>query len=161
MSMKKIVVVVGFIFAFISMGCGNNTATLGNTPIDAPNLLTSMTAEDREFKIINQEEINALNKSIIEHKLNSIEMVMQEYAPEDVDAEGNYTYIITTASTTDPNKCTLTLLEDGINDDSLKALKVIMTVEKKKDSFRVTDIKESYQCWKNRGHQDWGADYCH
>ncbi|MCC9042871.1 hypothetical protein LNQ81_09300 [Myroides sp. M-43] len=158
--MKKIVVIVGFIFAYISVGCGNNSATAGNAPMEQPNLLTSMTAEDREFKIINQDQINTLNKSIIEHKLNSIEMIMQEYAPEDVDAEGNYTYIITKANTNDPNKYTLTLLEDGINDDSKKALKVIMTVEKKKDNYKVISIKESYQCWKNRGHQDWGADYC-
>lgn len=159
--MKKIVVVVGFIFAFISMGCGNNSATAGNTPMDQPNLLTTMTAEDREFREIEQEEINALNKSIIEHKIDSVEKIMQEYAPEDMGAEGNYTYIITKSTSTDPNKFTLSLLEDGINDDSLKALKVIMTVEKKNDSFRVKTIKESYQCWKNRGHQDWGADYCH
>ncbi|WP_408582941.1 hypothetical protein QCB52_08845 [Myroides odoratimimus] len=158
--MKKIIVVVGFIFAFISMGCGNNSATAGNAPVDQPNLLTSMTAEDREFRIIEQSKINTLNKTIIEQNLNSIEKIMQEYAPEDMAAEGNYTYIITKATTTDPNKFTLSLLEDGINDDSLKALKVIMTVEKKKDTFRVLGIKESYQCWKDRGHQDWGADYC-
>ncbi|WP_025125864.1 hypothetical protein [Myroides odoratimimus] len=158
--MKKIIVVVGFIFAFISMGCGNNSATVGNAPVDQPNLLTSMTAEDREFRIIEQSEINTLNKTIIEQNLNSIEKIMQEYAPEDMAAEGNYTYIITKATTTDPNKFTLSLLEDGINHDSLKALKVIMTVEKKKDTFRVLGIKESYLCWKDRGHQDWGADYC-
>lgn len=158
--MKKIVVIVGFIFAFISMGCGNNSATAGNTPMDQPNLLTSMTAEDREFRIIDQQEVNALNKSITEHNITSIDKIMQEYAPEDMEAEGNYTYIITKSTSKDPNKFTLSLLEDGINDDSLKALKVIMTVEKKKESFRVTKIKESYQCWKNRGHQDWGADYC-
>jgi hypothetical protein len=85
---------------------------------------------------------------------------MREYSPEDKTAEGDYSYVIKQINTSDSNSVIISLLEDGINDDSIKARKVIMTLIRKDGRFVVKQIKESYKCWKERGHENWSSAFC-
>lgn len=157
--MKNLIVVVGFIFALSLFSCGKKNEN-ANVTVEQNDSKNTVTAEDNEFRIIEQEKVDNLNKVLAEKQITSIDAIMQEYHEEDKGAEGNYTYIITEAKTDNPNVIMLSLLEDGRNDDSIKAVKVNMEVESKDGKYKVLSIKESYQCWENRGHEDWAADFC-
>lgn len=157
--MKNLIVLVGFIFALSLFSCGKKNEN-ANVTVEQNDSKNAVTAEENEFRIIEQEKVDNLNKAIADKKLASVDAIMQEYSPEDKGAEGNYTYLITQAKTDNPDVIILSLLEDGRMDDSLKAVKVNMQVENKDGKYKVLSIKESYQCWKNRGHEDWAADFC-
>ncbi len=113
-----------------------------------------------EYRIADHHEIDHLNNIIKEKNLNSETLIMKEYAPEILNAGDNYLYILSRKKDANSNIITLSLLEDDIPDDSMKARKVIMTLTKENNEIKVMDIKETYQCWKDRGHREWGPTLC-
>lgn len=147
------------IFGFIS--CKNNTTGKfpDNEMMDFGTLPRSL-KDVEEFRFINDKAVQELNNVISSNHINTEEGIMREYAPEDTEAEGDYIYIIKRINTSDSNAVVISLLEDGINDDSVKARKVIMTLAKIDGQFVIKQIKESYKCWQGRGHEDWSSAYC-
>ena len=57
-------------------------------------------------------------------------------------------------------KIQVTMVHDKLMDDSMRAVKIIMTVEQKDQSWIVLEIKKNWKCWEGRGHTNWGTEYC-
>ena len=53
-----------------------------------------------------------------------------------------------------------TLIHNGLMDDSIKAVKIIMLAKKVKESWIVLSIKTNWKCYEGRGHQDWDTILC-
>ena len=58
------------------------------------------------------------------------------------------------------NKIELTLIHDGQEDDSQRALKIVMTVMQTGQTWAVLEIKKNRKCWDGRGHTNWGKKWC-
>ncbi|WP_410881180.1 hypothetical protein [Myroides sp. DW712] len=142
--------------------CQQKTATSNSTDVETNTTIDQSTiaSDIKEFEQIKQEEVDKLNTSITHKKLSNVEDIMRYYAPEDKGAEGKYTYDITVLQMADSALTLVTLVEDGINDDSIRAKKVVMTLKEKEGQYQVTQIKQSYQCWEGRGHTTWNSSYC-
>lgn len=57
-------------------------------------------------------------------------------------------------------KFQMTLIHDKMKDDSMRAVKIVMTVKQKGQSWAVLEIKKNWKCWEGRGHTNWGTEYC-
>ncbi|MCP1997248.1 hypothetical protein [Flavobacterium sp. HSC-61S13] len=162
--MKNSFFAISLLGLIILTGCQNK-----KTQTDV--LITSESTEDtsnstipkeveEEFKIIDDDKIKDINALIIAKKFSAEEEIMQAYSPKDKQAESNYKYTITKLSSGN-GKTLVQLVEENLSDDSVKDKKVIMRVLKNdKGQFVVDEIKESYRCRLNRGHQDWSASFC-
>lgn len=156
--MKNILVVIIFVLGCFISSCG----TKNDNKLDYHVILdTDQTAEDKEFRVIGANRIATLNKTIKEKNLTSEAQIMQEYSPEDKTPNSEYLYVLRKKINLDPENITISLLEDQVNHPAIRAKRIIMELVKSKDNtFKVTKIKESYQCRLNRGQQEWSADYC-
>lgn len=112
------------------------------------------------YKQVEASKVASLNQRIKEQGVHTEEAIMQLYAPKAAVAEGKYTYTITPKKI-DSNHTQLTLVEEGILDDSLTGLMVVMNIEKSEGTYKVTAIKEAYKCWKGRGNENWNPEKCH
>jgi hypothetical protein len=54
----------------------------------------------------------------------------------------------------------ITLIHDNQQDDSQKAEKIIMIVEKLVNKWHVKKIRRNWKCYNGRGHTDWGTEVC-
>ena len=54
----------------------------------------------------------------------------------------------------------ITLIHDYQEDDSERAIKIIMTAELKNKKWSVKEIKKNRKCWDGRGHTNWGIELC-
>jgi len=54
----------------------------------------------------------------------------------------------------------VTLVHDEMKDDSMRAVKIVMTVKHTGQSWVVIEIKKNWKCWEGRGHTNWGTEYC-
>ena len=52
------------------------------------------------------------------------------------------------------------LVHDGLLDDSVKAVKIVMDARQKNQKWKVMHIRKNWQCREGRGHTDWGVDLC-
>lgn len=156
--MKNILMLIVIVVALLSTACG----TKNDNKLDYHVILdTDQTAEDREFRTIGSNRIAALNKAIKEKNLTTEAQIMQEYSPEDKNPGSEYLYVLRKKINLDPSNITISLLEDQSQSPAIRAKRVIMDLVKTpQNTFRVTKIKESYQCRLNRGQQEWSAEYC-
>lgn len=53
-----------------------------------------------------------------------------------------------------------TLIHDGMQDDSQKALKIVVSAKKNGETWKVLEIRKSRKCYPSRGHENWGAEWC-
>lgn len=58
------------------------------------------------------------------------------------------------------NKYEITLIHEGLEDDSQYAVKIVMIAKKTKNTWKVEEIKENWKCRESRGHSDWGTTMC-
>lgn len=58
------------------------------------------------------------------------------------------------------NKYRITLIHDGLGDDSQRAVKIIMTAKQTGQSWTVIEIRENWKCHDGRGHTSWGTALC-
>lgn len=112
-----------------------------------------------QYRDIEADKVELLNQRIVEKNIKSIEEIAQLYRPKDSDAEGNYSYEVITS---EKNKYQLiTIKEEGLNDDSLYGILTVITLEEiGLNTWNAISIKEAYKCWPNRGHQEWGPEFC-
>ncbi|NNE67428.1 MAG: hypothetical protein HKN33_12750, partial [Pyrinomonadaceae bacterium] len=56
---------------------------------------------------------------------------------------------------------TMTLVNDGLADDSVRTQKTVFKIKKNSDGiWMVTSALRSWRCWEGRGHQDFSAVMC-
>lgn len=58
------------------------------------------------------------------------------------------------------DKYEITLIHEGIEDDSQSAIKVVMLAEKTGQTWVVLKIEKNRKCWDGRGHTTWGTGLC-
>jgi len=111
------------------------------------------------FKEADPAVIDSLNNLLAKGTLVSDDDIMQAYAPKDKTAEGKYSYTITRKEIT-KDQTELTLIEEGLMDDSRAAQKVIISLTRIDGQTRITSIWENYKCQSGRGHETWSAEPC-
>ncbi|MFZ9387254.1 MAG: hypothetical protein ACO25B_05180 [Chitinophagaceae bacterium] len=150
---KKILPLI-IVTVLVLCSCKNRKNTgeppVSNPPVEQPS---------ESFKSIDSSAIDGLNKSIASGTLNTAEEIISAYAPRDSTAEGKYAYTITKTET-ENNTTEVTLIEEGLMDDSRAGRKVIMTLVLENDRYKIISMKENYKCWSGRGHETWGVEPC-
>ena len=125
-----------------------------------PKIETGIEKDTKEtFKTIEMDVVNSLNATISSKNLKTEEEIMHAYKPKNLETEGHYTYTISKNDIGNGSQ-DIILIEDNLLDDSLLAIKTIMTVKKENSILKVVSIKENYKCRQNRGHQEWSAELC-
>lgn len=161
--MIKTFLTFSFLVIFMFLSCTDKKATTLET-INADSLSLDTEAPDEgieEYRIMDSKTLDRINALIKKEQLTTPQAILNAYAPKDTDNENEeYSYEVTRMKS-DENTSLLLLVEDNIADDSLKARKILMRIENKDNLLRVVQIKESYQCWEWRGHQDWSSILCH
>jgi hypothetical protein len=54
----------------------------------------------------------------------------------------------------------ITLIHEGLADDSIFGWKVIMTARQTESTWVVSEIKENWKCREGRGNTNWGTELC-
>lgn len=139
--MKKFTLLLAVAFCFIAVSCGTGKS------------------KDIEFRTLEEDRVEALNERLSEVEISSVEEIANVFMPKDDFAEGNYSYAVT-VNDLKTNLYELTITEEARMDDSVSGLMSVLKVEKDGDDFKVLEIKEAYKCWPNRGHEEWGAEFC-
>ena len=111
------------------------------------------------YKTMDIAVVKSLNDSILTRNLKTEEEIMHFYKPKSIETEGNYTYSITKHAIDNDSKEVI-LIEDGLLDDALAAIKTTMILKIENSLLKVISIKENYKCQQNRGHQFWSATLC-
>jgi hypothetical protein len=155
--MKSILILSIFSFFFL-VSCKQPKLEVLVPETEQPNLKpdTLAAAAVETFNTIEAAAVDALNKTIMAKKLSKNEDIMNAYAPKSNETEGNYTYTVT-ENKVDENTREITLVEDGLLDDSKAGRKLVMTVDK---TNKVLSIKENHKCYAGRGHETWGTENC-
>ena len=58
------------------------------------------------------------------------------------------------------NQYEITLIHDGLQDDSQQATKIVMLASKVDAKWTVQEIMKNWKCWDGRGHTNWGIEFC-
>ncbi|MBZ0202456.1 MAG: hypothetical protein K8I03_05515 [Ignavibacteria bacterium] len=58
------------------------------------------------------------------------------------------------------NNFKVTLISSKLPDDSQEAEKIVMTLTRNGEMWKVLDIKKNWRCYRGRGHTGWGIDPC-
>lgn len=130
-----------------------------NGEVDHRVVVATEIDQKETFKTIDAAIVKKLNSLITLKNLTTEEEIMNAYAPKSLETEGNYSYIISKNAIGNDSQ-EITLIEDGLLDDSLAARKIIMVMKRQDSVLQVVSIKENYKCRQGRGHQDWGAKLC-
>lgn len=123
------------------------------------NLSDSEVNDEVSYHSVSEDFISNLNKTLTQNKVTSFEDVAQLYSPKDPYAEGNYIYNLTT-KVIDEKVTILEIITEGIMDDSLDGLKIIIELDCSQEFLQVISIKEAYKCKQGRGQQDWSSELC-
>ncbi|MDG6882440.1 Uncharacterised protein [Phocoenobacter uteri] len=54
----------------------------------------------------------------------------------------------------------ITLIHDMLEDDSQRAIKIVMIAKHNDKKWLAQQIKTNWKCWEGRGHTDWGTEWC-
>lgn len=154
--MKKTVVLSSLLLAMLT-GCKENTTPANSENPETPR--TEQTESNEDFKLFTEVEIHALNDLVSENNLKEPEAVVRHLFPEEMGAEGNYSYTITTLAHTEDH-IVLQLIEDQIMDDSILAIKTIMSFKLTSTIPQITEVKRNFKCRLERGHQEWSTRMC-
>lgn len=160
--MIKKLLTYGIIISFAFVSCKNEEKK--SLTVESTDTLVEETpatvSEADEYRILSSKELDELNHVIINKKLTTPQAILNEYAPKDTrNRSTEYTYEVTRVKS-DENITLLLLTERNIKNDALKSKKVLMRIVSKEGVLQVDQIKESYQCWEWRGHQDWSSTAC-
>lgn len=61
----------------------------------------------------------------------------------------------------DDKSVEITLIHDQLEDDSQRAIKIIMTAALTDKTWFVSALKTNWKCRDGRGHTDWSSELCH
>jgi hypothetical protein len=85
------------------------------------------------------------------------ELIKLYYGPYEV--EGNSKLTITT-KTSGEDEFEITLIHNGVADDSVSDIRIVMKATKTNQTWTVLSIQKSWKCHEGRGHSYWGATKC-
>ncbi len=85
------------------------------------------------------------------------ELIKLYYGPYEI--EGNSKLTITT-KTSGENKFEITLIHNGVADDSVSDIRIVMNATKTNQTWTVLSIQKCWKCHEGRGHSYWGARKC-
>lgn len=96
-------------------------------------------------------------KIAVRKDLGDPELLMKAYYnwPEE---EGNP--MLSISWTRNNDRVEVTLVHEGLEDDSQEGMKIVMVAEEKGLIWKVLEIRECWKCWPGRGHTDWGIEPC-
>jgi len=159
--MKLLFFLISISFTIIFMNCGNKSKQTqpDNDEIVKPAPESNQNKLIESYKTIDPAVVETLNTTIQSNSLHTNDEISNAYSPKNSEAEGDYTYTISTLEIND-NTYEITILELGLMDDSMKGKKSILTISTLNELPTVISIKENYKCWTNRGHDSWNADPC-
>ncbi len=107
------------------------------------------------------EDPSAFNHILEFHEdITSAEDLMCLYYPFDYEAEVESPPPSVTVVSLEDNRYLITLIDDSMADDSVKALKISMLAQQRGRLWKVNRIKTSFKCWPGRGHKNWGTKLC-
>ncbi|MCL2063447.1 MAG: hypothetical protein FWG98_03615 [Candidatus Cloacimonetes bacterium] len=97
----------------------------------------------------------------VSHKTNikTAEDLMRLYYTYEESEEGNQKLSIETVDLSD-GRYEVTLIHEGLLDDSMYAVKIVMTASQIGTTWTVEEIKRNWKCRQGRGHQNWGIELC-
>lgn len=152
--LKNVSFLILIIFVAISCSTGGSSKekSAKQNPVDK-------IADDVSFAEISSAEVDALNKLVNATKASTEESIMALYRPREVAPEGNYTYEITKEQMSN-GEVEVTLVEEGLMDDSQSGQQTKMTLKKVGVGFTILEITESYKCYQGRGSDDWSPQRC-
>lgn len=102
---------------------------------------------------------SGFNKKIESHRdIKSPEVLIKLYYNYPVN-EPQPMISVTTEQLSNVNYI-ITLITDKLPDDSQSSEKIVMWVSRIGEFWKVNEIRKSWRCYKNRGHQDWGTGPC-
>lgn len=58
------------------------------------------------------------------------------------------------------DKATVTLIQEGLGDDSIDGEKRIIDFEKANGTWTIKQIRLGFKCWENRGHRNYSGHGC-
>ncbi len=99
------------------------------------------------------------NARIANEKIGTVEEVVEMYYPIE-PAEGEGPQVSMHSETMEDGSHVVTLINEGVMDDSIAAEKIVMTATEMDLHWTVTSIKKNWKCREGRGHTDWGTEYC-
>ena len=91
--------------------------------------------------------------------IKSAEELMYLFYNYDLEEEGNQKLSINTVDFGAENY-EVTLIHKGLPDDSVYALKIVMTAKRTGSTWIINEIKRNWKCQKGSGHQNWGTELC-
>lgn len=159
----KLIFVISMSFALISCDESNQSKEKPQNieqKVDtvSKNLSDSL-IDEVTYHSVSDDFIANFNKTLTQNKVTSFEDVAQLYSPKDPYAEGNYSYNLN-INVIDEKFAVLEIITEGIMDDSLDGLKIIIELDSSQEFLQVTSIKEAYKCKQGRGQQDWSSELC-
>ena len=143
------------------VSCKENTAKTTVETEEQPTIekTNSESSDVEEYKVFTQDKIDEMNKVIVEEKITDHNAIFERFFPKDNEAEGNYSY--QKRIVIEDNKhIVIEIIEDGIMDDSIQAIRTFMSIDKSKATPVITEVRQSFKCKLNRGQQEWSAALC-
>ena len=132
--MKKTVLIILSVLVLLTSGCGQES-----------------------FNILDTKEFN--DKIADRTDIGTPEELIEIYYDRS-EVDDNSTVTINTIDLGD-NIYEITLIHEGLPDDSVAGRKIVMTAELTGTTWIVTEIKENWKCWEGRGSAKWGTKLCY
>jgi len=88
---------------------------------------------------------------------NAEDLIREYYG--DIPEEGNSSVSVERTDLIG-SRTQVTLLHDGLLDDSQKAVQLIMAVQKRGQKWEVLEMQKNWKCHPGRGHTEWGIEPC-
>lgn len=152
-------VILSSILALALVSCKENTAKTTLETEEQEQTTESTTPEVEEYKLYTQEQIATINSAIKAENIVDDYALVERFFPKDKEAEGNYTYQVNVIFERE-DQVVIELIEDGVMDDSLQAIKTLIAIHNGSKTLIVTEVKQQFKCRLNRGHQEWSAAFC-
>lgn len=158
--MMKKTIILSSLLTLMVISCKENTPKVAVETEEQPTIeKTNSESESREYKIYSQDQINEMNNTIVEEKITDHNAIFERFFPKDNEAEGNYSY--QKRIVIEDNKhIVIEIIEDGVMDDSVQAIRTFMSIDKSKTTPVITEVKQSFKCKLNRGQQEWSSALC-
>lgn len=169
--MKKIKLFLGLGIGLFLVSCDSNSLSTKGEIIKYVTDLTRQEEVDYIKKLdfssegfyeLDQKKIEELNAKIVLDSLTNIEEFIGKFQPYATSTEGNGSMQLFIDRRVDDDKIEVISITTGQLDDSVEAKKVIYKFQlSETDLFpKLLSIKENYRCYTDRGHAEWGPDFC-
>ena len=149
--MKRVTIFLTVAIMIMALGCERATKKTDST-VKNDSLVSAET-----FEILDVQTFREKLASFT--YIKSAEELMYLYYNYDLEAEGNQKLSINTIDFGD-DIYEVTLIHEGLPDDSVYALKIVMTAKRTGSTWMINEIKRNWKCQKGRGHQNWGTELC-